>query len=585
MKDEIDGAARRFVISGLSRLTVPVAKGLAAKGEVVVLAKLEQRDSPYARLLDSPGITIVYDDDCMRALRDSLTPQVECVLALADDDKQNFYAAADCYELDPSIPVVLRTLDSTLADGFEQIKDSLNVRRAYDMSALSAPAFVALALSDEEFIATEMTMRFGPDEIPLCRLKIHKGSALRRMTPRQLQLKRDCAVVARRGSDGTLRYSCSGDTDRLAIGDEVIIGGPLRQVFGTARCNSTQFPPPKTRVSLMKRRLSATQWKLLKFAVPPVVILVVSIVVLRIAFELGVIDALYQMIVTAAGERILDEKSLALKLFAFASIVAWAILGGILVSFITDEVLERRLGKRPDDLRDHAVVGGLGDVGYRVAKLLAEIDVPTVVVASSDGRFGHYVDWDVPVLNGNIQLAEDLKQAGIDRASCLIAVTTDDLVNIEACVQAERLNAERSKKNSRQGIRTIARLFDEELDQRFNFKSNFGIDEVLPAVGVAAAAFIDAATNDDALRPFSVFGDPFVGLRYAVTGRLGREQIKQWTAQGMTLLAFRQGTGEVKGPSGLPEDLHEGDSLIVVGPEHVVRALASVGRVEMSEPA
>jgi hypothetical protein len=256
---------QRFIISGLSRLSVPPAQRLANYGEVIVLAKSEQRDSHYAHLLDSMGITVVYNDDPLQALSDCLDPHVSCMLALADDDKENFNAASRCYELKPETSVVLRSSDSTLADEFEQVEMGLNVRRAYDMSALAAPAFVALMLSDQEFVDTKMTMPFGLDQIPLCKLKIHKGSALRRKTPRQLREKLECAVVAHRGGDEKWHAGIN-DGHKLVAGDKIIIGGAQRDVFRVARRNSTRFPSKK-RTSL-KKRLSTSQWTISKFGMP-----------------------------------------------------------------------------------------------------------------------------------------------------------------------------------------------------------------------------------------------------------------------------------------------------------------------------
>ena len=251
-------------------------------------------------------------------------------------------------------------------------------------------------------------------------------------------------------------------------------------------------------------------------------------------------------------------------------------LTGILISELssvaTTARLERYMGQRACRLSGHVILGGLGAVGYRVAHLLSDIGVPTVVVdLSPNARFVKTVRWKMPVLTGDIRLAEDLRRAGIERASCLIAVTTDDLANLEACLHVKRLNRE-----SEQRIRAIARVFNPTFDQRFRRAFEFDKDiRLLAAARAAAPAFAEAARDESALRAFDLGGKGFLGYRYEVTGGIDMDQIRQWSLQGVRLVAFRRNPdGHVQSPSKLSQPLHEGDSFILVGPEDRIRPLA-----------
>ena len=76
------------------------------------------------------------------------------MLALSESDLENLRGAVAARDLAPTVPVVLRAFDPLLADQLEQ---GWNVRRAYSVSALAAPAFVAAACGD----AVLETLRLG----------------------------------------------------------------------------------------------------------------------------------------------------------------------------------------------------------------------------------------------------------------------------------------------------------------------------------------------------------------------------------------------------------------------------------------
>ena len=162
-------ADQRFVIAGLSRLTVRVARLLAGPDvEVVVLTRHE--DGELAERLQGVARIERRQADREETLRRIDLPGATALLALDDEDLENLSVAVAAAVVAPDVPVVLRAFDPSLSDRLE----GLNVRRAFSMSALSAPSFVAAAVSDQ----VVRTLRLGPEEVILLRVVLREGSPL-----------------------------------------------------------------------------------------------------------------------------------------------------------------------------------------------------------------------------------------------------------------------------------------------------------------------------------------------------------------------------------------------------------------------
>ena len=281
----------------------------------------------------------------------------------------------------------------------------------------------------------------------------------------------------------------------------------------------------------------------------------------------GPIDALYFAISTALGNSTLDEQSEGLKVIGVLSMLAGGALLGVVFSYFaavaTAGRLEQRMDRRAREMSGHAVVAGMGTIGYRVERLLFELGVPTVVVdREPDLRFAAATGDRTPTLTGDVRLPENLLRAGIERAACLFAVTADDLTNIEACLQARRFNP---------NIRTVARIFEEDLADRVG--GAFGVDAPISSSGVAAVAFAGAATDEHAVRSFSVGDLEYVAFRFDPARDIPVAEVDDWRGHHVRLLAFRRGEGPVQPPSEVGHGIGPGDSAILAGPAGSVQEL------------
>jgi Trk K+ transport system NAD-binding subunit len=306
------------------------------------------------------------------------------------------------------------------------------------------------------------------------------------------------------------------------------------------------------------------------------VLLAAAVIVFAQALGLPPIDALYFVVTTATttgyGDISLREAPAWLKLFGCTVMLAGgallAVLFSHLASVATAERLEQQMGRRARRLAGHVVVAGLGNVGYRVARMLCDVGIDVAVVETApEARFVQAVRDRAVILSGDARLSEDLEQASIRTAEAFLACTNDDLANIQACLHARRLNPE---------IRTVARVFDDLLAERLT--TAFRIDAAISSGKVAAGAFVSAATDERAIRSFQVGVLRYLALRYDVTIPLSPSQIETWRAAGLRFLAFRRDGGGVLPPSALTDltdGLAPGDAAIVAGPEEALRALLS----------
>ena len=125
------------------------------------------------------------------------------------------------------------------------------------------------------------------------------------------------------------------------------------------------------------------------------------------------------------------------------------------------------------------VIAGAGEVGFHLAKLLSYESHDITLIDEKKDRLT-YADTrlDIKVLKGNATSIAILKEANIAATDLVIAVTSDETVNITICVIAKRLGASQ----------TIARINNSEfIDNKdeINF-AEFGIDELISTEELAS---------------------------------------------------------------------------------------------------
>lgn len=137
------------------------------------------------------------------------------------------------------------------------------------------------------------------------------------------------------------------------------------------------------------------------------------------------------------------------------------------------------------------LIGG-GNVGYHLAKSLSKDKHLVAVIETDENQCRRISErLDILVINGNGCEKRFLREAGIERADVVAAVTGDDETNLIACQIA---------KKSFSIKRTVARVNDPRNEYSF---SQLGIDVPVNSTSIIAKIIEEETTLDDILPLFT----------------------------------------------------------------------------------
>ncbi|MDR1738476.1 MAG: Trk system potassium transporter TrkA [Candidatus Symbiothrix sp.] len=124
------------------------------------------------------------------------------------------------------------------------------------------------------------------------------------------------------------------------------------------------------------------------------------------------------------------------------------------------------------------IIGGAGEVGTHLSKLLSQEDQDIVLMDIDEDRLSFSSQFELMTIQGNPTSIHDLKAAGIKGADMFIAVTPEEATNMTACMLAHTLGAKK----------TIARVENEEYLSPRNtvFFSQLGVDSLICPETLAA---------------------------------------------------------------------------------------------------
>ena len=357
-------SGRRFVITGVSRLSVRVARALTEAGADVVLVAGRGADEELVAVVSRVATIRTEDVDRTTSLVAAGLDDADGLLALDDDDLDNLRTVGCAATMAPAVPVVLRSFDAALAD---RVELGSNVRRAYSLSALAAPAFVAAAIGDDALT----TLRLGDDEVPLVQLVVGGDGPLSGRAPSAIAASAEVVVVARRAPGGSW---CAVDDDRpLAPGEDVVVGGHLRAVLAAALANDPlPEPPPRRRRRTTVDELRRRPESLMATLLPVTVLLLLLVVLAATGYfaaerDLDAMDALYFTVTAGLGNADLLDDGTGQQIAGIALIITFGALIGVVFSYVAAIAVAQRSGYRMERQaarrRGHVVVVGVGTIG------------------------------------------------------------------------------------------------------------------------------------------------------------------------------------------------------------------------------
>jgi Trk K+ transport system NAD-binding subunit len=167
-----------------------------------------------------------------------------------------------------------------------------------------------------------------------------------------------------------------------------------------------------------------------------------------------------------------------------------------LFSVITEKLISKRFsqyfGFSNIRLKNHIIIAGLGKIGFRVASQLIENGEKVIAIEKEpNSDFAASLRGKVPVLTGDSVHLEILYKSGILQAKTIMALTDDDITNLNMLIFAKKINP---------GIKTVARIFNKRIGERA--KDAFKIDKVLSVAALASPTIVASAIYRNTLGSF-----------------------------------------------------------------------------------
>lgn len=230
-----------------------------------------------------------------------------------------------------------------------------------------------------------------------------------------------------------------------------------------------------------------------------------------------------------------------------------------------------------ETMENHVIVCGLGNVGLRVVEHLKGLGEEVVAIESSlENRFSSEVSgFDVPVLIGDARDQSLLEKASAKSAKAIIAVTNNDLVNIEAALNARELNPD---------IRVVLRMFDQRLAKRMAKVMNF--EGAYSSSAKSGPLFAQAAISGHILDSFQFGGTVINAVELVVEPNtlLVGKTIDQVRAQHEVTILLQEREDGVLDWNPAPSNvLNVGDKLLIMTDPDGVKRMEPMTR-KMSLP-
>lgn len=253
------------------------------------------------------------------------------------------------------------------------------------------------------------------------------------------------------------------------------------------------------------------------------VLVVTSTVLLRFTYArpgMSVLDALYFAAETIATVGYGDFSFLgqppALRLFAIFLMICGVTNTAILVAFVSEVLVSRRLSKsagrrRARTMSGHIVLVGLGEVGIRVATELVSLGRSVVAIELNPNHpnLAAAERLGVSVVFGDGTQRDTLLAAGADRSTTIALLASNEMANIEAgLVLKEVLGDHWEDGAAHETVPVVLRVFDLPLGRVV--AKRFGFRNVRSTVELAAPWFIAAALGLKVIGTFSVWQESFM---------------------------------------------------------------------------
>jgi Trk K+ transport system NAD-binding subunit len=451
LRNQARDSPPHFIVCGDDPLARRLVEELVVQHRRPVTAIVASRTGRHGPDIGRiPGVQLIEADRLDTDAFDRAGVASAAALALvAQDDVGNLHAALQAQELNPDLRLVIRMFNLSLGYGIRALfKDC----RVLSDASIAAPAFVASALGE---VAPSYVRLAGRtlfvarrDEVPapdvICGLADTTGGEGPDLLPPE---ESRCDLVLAQ-ANGRFRPA---EPDR-----DGVIPAPRRR-------RGRRFRPGGWWRQLASGSLTGGTLRVAALALLAVLVVGTGLLAL-INDQLSVWQAFYLTVLDTVGGANPDLTAAgATQVIQVVVMLAGLAMVPVITAAVVEAVVNARLalalGRLRGPIEDHVIVVGLGNVGTRVIQQLHDLGVPVVAVDKSQSARGTQLarDLGVPLLIGDASRAETLHQASVGRARSLLALSTDDVVNLEAALHARTFNRD---------LRVVLRLFDGDFADR-----------------------------------------------------------------------------------------------------------------------
>lgn len=461
------------------------SKPIADRGEEIVIGDLSQRNTLLAA-----GIT-----------------ESHTLVIATHDDALNLAILMQARILNPNINVINRLFNISLGD---RLDSTLPGHTTMSVSSLAAPLFAFAAMGNRAIGQLRLLNQTWPIyEEYIDELHPWKGLKISEMwdNPSRMMIY---YLPADRSID---LVSAVLHGKSLEVGDRLILAAQPNR-----RKKVRHSLPQKLRKTFRQwQRVHEQSWStILVILTLFLTIFVATITYTWINIETSFVDSIYFSVgmITGAGgnEKVVEEAPASIKVFTALMMLIGAGVIGICYALLNDFVLGTRFtklfNKLPIPEGHHYIICGLGGIGIQTARHLQEHGYEVVAIDRDPNcRFLSTAQaLKIPVIQGDANLPETLRAANVDHAEAIVAVTSDDTMNLEIALTAKALAAK---------LPLVVR----NLDPKFALmvKQVFDFEAVFSPIELAAPAFAAAALGGRICGNGMTAGSLWVALAMLIT--------------------------------------------------------------------
>jgi Trk K+ transport system NAD-binding subunit len=550
-----DPLAHRLVDELLVRYKVPQVT-------VILPGKRRNHAPQIARL---PNVRIVeadrLDADAFRRA------QLETASALAlvhQDDVGNIHAALQAQEINPELRLVIRMFNMSLGHGIRRLFTRC---RVLSDASMAAPSFVAAALGELAPVHVRLPGRtlyvarrseVAPQNV-ICGLADTSPPVEPDLLPRD-QSRADLVLAVATGVP-VIQTGTDREAERAANEPPMVVArnqepARRRRLRFVALRQWLRHPlgPLQT---LISRRLRITALVLLG-------LMLVAGVTFGVVRDLHWWDAAYETLLVTLGGANPDPshkgaEKIAEAVLSVVSIALIPVITAAVVEAVVNARLALALGRLREPIANHVIVVGLGNVGTRVIRQLHELGIPVVAIDKAETARGAQLarELGIPLVVGDASREETLRLASVGTCRALVALSTDDVTNLEAALHGRNLKPD---------LRTVLRLFDGEFADRvqkaFNITSSRSVSYLAAPAFAVAMLEREVVSTIPVRRRVLLIAEVPIGAGSALEGRplsaaddVGEARIIALTPRGGSRTQWPPPPGHL---------LRPGDELVVV---------------------